>query len=184
MRNMSPIDWAVRPLKNYAKFSGRASRAEFWWFFLFVILAYVAIWMILFATLRNSVGTGSQPSYAFGGILSVVGIGFILAYLALLIPVIAVQVRRLHDTDRSGWWLGAFWILYLAYFVVMFSQLLSTTSAGSPPSIYGAGAIGIFALAMLVYAVVLLVFWCLPGTRGANRFGEDPYGADVKEVFA
>jgi uncharacterized membrane protein YhaH (DUF805 family) len=47
-----------------------------------------------------------------------------------------------------------------------------------------AAGTGIFALVMMVYAIVLLVFYCLPGTRGPNRFGEDPYGADVGEVFA
>lgn len=57
-------------------------------------------------------------------------------------------------------------------------------SAGALPSIYGAGAIGIVGLGMFVYAALLLLFWCLPGTRGLNRFGEDPYGADVEEVFA
>ena len=45
----------------------------------------------------------------------------------------------------------------------------------------GAGVLG---LVMFVYMIVLLVFYCLPGTSGANRFGDDPYGANVEEVFA
>ena len=60
---------------KYATFSGRATRAEFWWFFLFTFL---------------------------GGLIPIVGLIFALA---VLIPSIAVAVRRLHDTDRSGWWL-------------------------------------------------------------------------------
>lgn len=184
MRKMSAIDWALRPLKNYADFSGRASRAEFWWFFLFMMLFYVVVWAVFFATVGMSASSGTQPSFARVGIFGVFGIGVILSYLVLLIPMIAVQVRRIHDTNRSGWWLGAFWILYVAYLFVMFSGVFSTISPGSPPNIYSAGAIGILGLAMFVYSIVLLVFWCIPGTRGANRFGEDPYGADVEEVFA
>jgi uncharacterized membrane protein YhaH (DUF805 family) len=183
MYRMSPINWALRPLKKYADFSGRASRAEFWWFFLFLMLIYIVVWFVFVAVVRSMAIAGSQPSLAVGGIIGVAGIVLALGYIALLIPAIAVQVRRLHDTDRSGWWLGAFWIGYVGYFVVMFSQL-ATMSAESPPSFVGAGAIGLFALAMLIYSIVLLVFWCLPGTRGANRFGEDPYGADVEQVFA
>ena len=46
MNNMTPIDWAIRPLKNYANFSGRASRAEFWWFTLFVMIVYVVVMFV------------------------------------------------------------------------------------------------------------------------------------------
>lgn len=42
----------------------------------------------------------------------------------------------------------------------------------------------VLALAMFGYSILLLVFFCLAGTRGPNRFGEDPYGADIEEVFA
>ncbi|MCZ8235565.1 MAG: DUF805 domain-containing protein [Inhella sp.] len=60
---------------KYATFSGRATRAEYWWFFLFTFL---------------------------GSLIPIVGLIFALA---VLIPSIAVAVRRLHDTDRSGWWI-------------------------------------------------------------------------------
>ncbi len=60
---------------KYAAFNGRASRAEYWWFILFGIL---------------------------GGLIPIVGLFFALA---VLVPTIAVAVRRLHDTNRSGWWL-------------------------------------------------------------------------------
>jgi uncharacterized membrane protein YhaH (DUF805 family) len=62
--------------------------------------------------------------------------------LGLLLPSLAAGVRRLHDTDRSGWWL-------------------------------------LIALVPLVGAIVLLVFWVLEGTRGDNRFGPDPYSAEL-----
>ena len=125
---MSPIDWAMRPLKKYADFSGRAPRAEYWWFYLLTVVAYIVA-MIL----DSLVGAGGAGGF---GLLSIV------VMLGLLLPSLAAGVRRLHDTDRSGWWL-------------------------------------LIALVPLVGAIVLLVFWVLEGTRGDNRFGPDPYSAEL-----
>ncbi|MBP3222993.1 MAG: DUF805 domain-containing protein [Actinomycetaceae bacterium] len=77
------IDATKRFFKKYATFSGRASRSEFWW-------SYLATTLIGFAV----------------GILTI-GVGSSLWSLATLIPSLAIAVRRLHDTNRSGWWLLA-----------------------------------------------------------------------------
>ena len=84
----------VTCLSKYATFTGRASRSEFWWFFLFQTLVSVAAGMF---------GDG------FSGLIG----------LSLLLPSIAVATRRLHDIDRSGWWqllsltgIGVFLLLY------------------------------------------------------------------------
>src|SRR3546814_14139645 len=69
-----------------------------------------------------------------------------MAMLALLLPSLACAVRRLPDTDRSGWWL-------------------------------------LLGLVPFVGAIILIVFYCLEGTKGPNRFGADPIG-DVQETFA
>jgi uncharacterized membrane protein YhaH (DUF805 family) len=81
-------------LSKYATFSGRASRPEFWWFFLFQILVSVAASMI-----GDTVAA--------------------LASLALLLPALAVGTRRLHDIGKSGWWqllmltgIGLFVLIY------------------------------------------------------------------------
>jgi len=66
-------------LTKYADFNGRASRSEYWWFFLFIIVVSVAT---------------SMFSHALSGLFS----------LATLLPSIAAASRRLHDTNRSGWW--------------------------------------------------------------------------------
>jgi len=88
---MSPIDWAMRPLTKYADFSGRAPRAEYWWFYLLTVVAYVV------ATILDSIiGAGGVGGF---GLVSVV------VMLGLFLPSLAAGVRRLHDTDRSGWWL-------------------------------------------------------------------------------
>ncbi len=89
---MSPIDWATRPLKKYADFSGRAPRAEYWWFYLLLIICYVA------ATILDSMFSLTGRVGSHGVIMAVFA-------LAMLVPSLAAAVRRLHDTDRSGWWL-------------------------------------------------------------------------------
>ena len=74
--------------------------------------------------------------------------------------------------------------MYPVYMVLLFGTSIANMQAGTIP---GAGlAIGsaIFALAFFVYSIVLFVFFCLRGTQGANKFGEDPYGPDVERVFA
>ena len=88
---MSPIDWATRPLKKYADFSGRAPRAEYWWFNLLLIISYVV------ATILDSM-------FGLTGWVGSHGVIMVVFALAMLVPSLAAAVRRLHDTDRSGWW--------------------------------------------------------------------------------
>jgi len=81
-------------LKNkYAKFDGRARRNEFWMFYLFSILIYLATYAVVI------IGAVMESSA-----LSLIGmVLYVIAALALLIPGLAVTVRRLHDVNRSGW---------------------------------------------------------------------------------
>jgi uncharacterized membrane protein YhaH (DUF805 family) len=190
----SPIAWAITPLKRYAEFSGRSSRAEFWWFMLAMLVCWLAIWFLLVGSLSVSsmaVSEGEAPS---AGAFGAIGGGMIfmgLFWLALIIPTISVGVRRLHDSNRSGWWLGAFYLLYAVYIVMLFGSMAGAMSAamsgGTEPPAPNMGMLagtGILGLVIFIYAIVLLVFYCLPGTKGDNRFGPDPYGADVEKVFA
>ena len=89
---MTPIDWATLPLKKYTDFSGRAPRAEYWWFYLLIIIVYVVA-MIVDSILGTDQAVGPY------------GIVMANSMLALLVPSLAAGVRRLHDTERSGWWL-------------------------------------------------------------------------------
>lgn len=76
---------------QYVGFSGRARRSEYWWFALFTFLVSIAA-----AILDSALGlTFEGSSTGFIGLV---------ASLALLLPALAVAVRRLHDTDRTGWW--------------------------------------------------------------------------------
>lgn len=81
-----------RVFSKYATFGGRATRSEYWWFYLFTVLVSIALSILQ--------GVAGQDN-GFAGFISIVSL---LISLALFIPVLAVTVRRLHDTNRSGWW--------------------------------------------------------------------------------
>ena len=86
------MNWYLEVLKKYAVFSGRTRRKEYWYFILFNTLISIALTIIdgVTGTLNVEAGVGLLSGiYAF----------------VVLIPSIAVAVRRLHDTNRSGWWL-------------------------------------------------------------------------------
>jgi uncharacterized membrane protein YhaH (DUF805 family) len=86
------MNWYLQALKKYADFSGRARRKEYWFFVLFNIIISVVLTVC-------DVFMGTYSAAANIGILTAI------YTLAVLIPGIAVSVRRLHDTGRSGWWL-------------------------------------------------------------------------------
>ena len=102
------MNWYLEVLRKYAVFDGRARRKEYWFFYLFYILIAIVLIVLdsMAGTLNEDVGVG-----AFSGLLM----------LAMFIPGIAVTIRRLHDTDRSGWWvliglvpfIGGIWLLVL-----------------------------------------------------------------------
>ena len=79
------MNWYVAVLKKYAVFSGRARRKEYWMFILFNIIIAVAVGFV-------------------GGIIKLPIIGSLYG-LAVIVPAVAAGIRRMHDTDRSGWWL-------------------------------------------------------------------------------
>jgi uncharacterized membrane protein YhaH (DUF805 family) len=86
------MSWYLEVLKKYAVFSGRARRKEYWMFALinFIITLVLIVIDLLIGTFSPQAGFGLLEG---------------LYSLAVLIPGIAVTVRRLHDTDRSGWWI-------------------------------------------------------------------------------
>lgn len=114
-------------IKKYAKFEGRANRPQYWYFVLTQFLAFFILELLCVIPFVNII--------AFLALL-VLGLG-------LIVPGIAVSVRRLHDTNRSGWWL-------LLCFVPF------------------------------VGSIVILVFMCLEGTKGANKYGDEPVVENYK----
>ncbi|MBW8882552.1 MAG: DUF805 domain-containing protein [Asticcacaulis sp.] len=79
-------------LKQYANFEGRATRSEYWWFVLFN-------WLALLVPMMVAAVIGSKT------VSGILGFFDIVVFLGLLIPMLALAIRRLHDTNRSGWWL-------------------------------------------------------------------------------
>ncbi len=80
------MSWYLAVLKKYAAFSGRARRTEYWMFLLFSLIVSMVLGFV-------------------DRILGTAGVLGVVYSLAVLLPTIAVSVRRLHDTGRTGWWL-------------------------------------------------------------------------------
>ena len=107
---------------NYVTFSGRAARSEFWYWMLFAFIVGASTGILDAAIFPDSM---VSPFNA-------------ISTLILFLPGLAMWVRRLHDIDRTGWWL---------------------------------------LIALTIIGVILLIVWaCMKGTSGSNRFGPDPLG--------
>jgi uncharacterized membrane protein YhaH (DUF805 family) len=100
------MKWYLAVLKKYAVFSGRARRSEYWFFFLFNFLIALVLGLI-----DEAVGF-SLFSLIYG--------------LAVFVPGIAVSVRRLHDTGRSGWWLLLLLIPIVGPIVILIFMVLDS----------------------------------------------------------
>jgi uncharacterized membrane protein YhaH (DUF805 family) len=108
---------------KYVAFEGRATRPEYWWWFLFVLAVSVIL------QIAGSVALGADSGA--GGVLSG------LFTLVVLLPGLAVGVRRLHDTDRSGWWLLFALVPVIGYLVLLYFMV----QPGTPgPNRFGNGA--------------------------------------------
>lgn len=91
------VDWWKKVfIRNYANFSGRARRSEYWYYMLGNILIFICIWVLIIAFIPED---GSDS--LLGVFLSIFGGLFVLASI---VPSLAVTVRRLHDTGKSGWY--------------------------------------------------------------------------------
>ncbi len=119
--------------KKYATFSGRASRSEYWWYSLFnfiVAMVCLAAGLALGALFGGAAAMQGGDSALDLGVAGF-GIGFLIGYLILLIfalatlvPAIAVTVRRLHDSGRSGWWYLLSFVPYVGGIVLFIFMLL------------------------------------------------------------
>ena len=189
------MNWMLMPLKRYADFSGRSRRMEFWMWQVFKLLigmVFVVICMVMFGAAFATMGSSKDPAQliaASGGVLVVMMIYMIFG-LAILIPDIAVAVRRLHDSNRSGWW---FLAPIASYFIgVMVFGVIAGVGAGmGPDNQVGTGLLATSGIIGLVWLLVtlglwltLIIFWFLDGTPGPNKYGPDPKGRDASQVFA
>lgn len=123
--------WMLLPLRRYADFGGRSRPKEYWMFVLFLMILSVLLTMIDFM-----LGYGATTSYSasgpagfWGGWAYVGGGGplTLLFTLAVLIPSIAVAVRRLHDSDRSGWWILLVFVPVLGMLILLVFMIIGGT---------------------------------------------------------
>ena len=127
-------------LTRYVDFKGRSRRAEYWWF----VLAYVGISIIV--SIIDMALRSQAVSIIFG--------------LAIFLPYLAVTIRRLHDTDRRGWWI--------------LSPLIGAAIAGIGAGAENTALMAIGGIATLVLYILIIVWLATKGTEGDNRFGADP----------
>ncbi|MEZ5953149.1 MAG: DUF805 domain-containing protein [Hyphomonas sp.] len=137
--------------KRYTDFQGRSRRSEYWWVALFNIII-TAIWAVLFFGL-GGMNMQTEEVSPIGMVL----IGVIAIYgLAVVIPSIALFVRRLHDINQTGW-------IYLGLFIASLIPVIG-----------------------MLASIAQIVIACIPGTKGPNKYGPDPLdpGAGAADVFA
>src|SRR5215471_9586302 len=135
------MEWAILPLKRYAEFTGRSRRKEYWMFTLLSFgIFFIAAILDRIAGLDGMIAGWYRPLTA-GPLTALVSLG-------LAVPTLAVSIRRLHDSDRSGWQLLLGWV-----------PMFGTTHPGW------------WLLVSMVGKIIMLIFMVLEGTRGANRFG-------------
>ena len=131
------MDWMILPYQGYFEFTGRSRRKEYWMFTLLQFLIILGIVALAFAF--SSQGEDVAMAILYGGL------GILV--LASFIPSLAVQVRRFHDQDLTGWLVLLGFIPYLG-------------------------------------GLIILVFMCIDGKRGPNKYGPDPKGGVDPNVFA
>ncbi len=136
---------------NYVNFKGRSTRAEYWWAMLFYVIV------------------SSIPFVSY------------IAMLACLLPMLAINTRRLHDTGRSGWWLVGFFVISLVLGGWMVSAMLPYLQmAGSTnfdlthiTSMLKDAAAPFFI--NMILSIAWIVLMCLPSGPD-NKYGPNPYG--------
>ncbi|WP_066553701.1 DUF805 domain-containing protein [Croceicoccus bisphenolivorans] len=128
------MEWMLMPYRRYFDFSGRSRRKEFWMFQLLILIIY-AVAIVLTGGMGATM-EGSEPD-TMGPMAAVIMMALGVWGLGTFIPALALSVRRLHDVDKSGWWLLISFVPIIGFFVLLYFDLIE-------------------------------------GTRGPNRFGEDP----------
>lgn len=129
------LEWIMLPLRRYTDFSGRSRRKEYWMFLLGVLIVAIVLGIV-----EGIVGLSGMVGGVYGPLT-------LIFLLGIIVPSIALQVRRFHDQDKSGWFVLLSFIPFVG-------------------------------------GLIVLVFMCLEGTKGPNRFGPDPKNPAGAEVFS
>jgi len=143
------IDAIKLGFSNYFNFSGRATRAEYWWFVLFLVPLSLITWIPL--------------------------IGQVI-WLATTIPGISLATRRLHDIGKKGWWQLLFWIISIiawsASISFLFVGLMASEEGDSSGFLFLLSGV---ALVVAIAVIAIAIKWFVrKGDEGPNKYGPDP----------
>lgn len=135
---------------RYVDFQGRSRRSEYWWVALFnlIVFSVLAILLLTLGGMNPETGEMGPLGFVFIGIMGLYG-------LAIILPSIALFIRRLHDINQTGW-------IYLGLVIAGFIPLVG-----------------------LLASIAQIVIACIPGTAGPNKYGPDPKNPGASaDIFA
>lgn len=178
---------------NCTNFSGRAPRSEYWWFYLFValgaiptlILDITLFWPDLSEFEGLAVQILEDPLSFYAGLIPIT----IFWYFLMFLPLTAAGIRRMHDRDYPGWWYVAALLAIIALsiltFVVIGDDLAMMMRDIADPSVSLDAAwldevenlnrtSTIISGVQTLVSVMMIIWLASAGTKGPNRYGEDP----------
>jgi len=178
---MGPFRAVGRAYARMFNFSDRASRSEYWWFFLFQWLLYMGLQvafgvaMASDAQLQAALNNPNMMEFYFQQNperLTQLGYVFAASLFVFFLPNLAVTIRRLHDTDRSGWF------IFMPTIVSIVAIVLGTVLVSGAAASGNTGGAMFWVIAIMIVPTLAYIWFivvlCLPGTYGNNRFGGDP----------
>ena len=167
----------VSGFRNYGKFTGRATRSEFWFFMLALYIMEILLVVLNFIAAIPLIVKNVEVTFLMGLPFLAVDLG---VAIALLIPALSVSARRLHDSDRSGKWLWLVIVGSICMCIVPIVLSLLDMVWHKPVDMASAGTVAgmvcflILYLLWLAASIYLIVLFCQPGTEGPNDYGADP----------
>ncbi|HEX2795249.1 MAG TPA: DUF805 domain-containing protein [Croceicoccus sp.] len=127
------MDWMLLPYARYFDFAGRSRRMEYWMFQLFIVLGYAAL-MVAILMSGGGVEVGEAEAAPGPLVLMIFVVASIWA-IATVIPTFALTIRRLHDTNRSGFWILIGFVPIVGGLVLLYFMLIEGTRG---PNLFGA----------------------------------------------
>lgn len=157
-----PIDWG----HLFFGFSGRISRKPFWIGLIIIVAAGATGIVAVLVVLGALVADTSTEAAGVIILAPILVIGIVMAVSSL-----AVSIKRLHDRNKSGWWMALYYALLIAQSIAVSSKMMARPGTSGTISI----GLALFNFAIVIYYIVELGF--LKGKRGPNHYGPDPLGA-------
>lgn len=169
----------LKAIHNYANFSGRASRSDYWYFILFnAIFAIIASFLdkiLGFSLVSPKLDpSGMQPALSYGYI-------YVIYALAVFIPGLSVTVRRLHDVGKSGWWYVGFMVYTVIVAIILMVTLVGSMVGGTMGTSFPIAAV-VAVFTLLAAGVWFLILMCTKGNPGENKWGANPLEEEAENI--